>query len=470
MATRAVHWHEGMFLRPHHFQAAQRHRFEVMTRGEKWDVHYNWGLRAIDADLEALGNYRFVVHSLEARLRDGTLVAVPEDGELSPVDLREAFAAANQVDVYLAVPAWHSGRANVAFQGDADGVRYLVDTQDLDDENTGVNTQPMQFRRLNFKLLQSGQETTGYELLRIARLNKSARADATPDFDARYIPPVLACDAWRPLAVDVVQAVFDRVGKKLETVADQVLARGITFDSQAQGDPLLFGQLRVLNEAYALLDVLAFAQGIHPLTAFAELCRLTGQLAVFGDARRPPELPRYDHDDLGRCFFTVKAHIDTLLDTLVEPAYKERPFTGAGLRMQVSLEPAWLDSSWDMYVGVQSPLSPDECVRLLRGQLDLKIGSSDRVDGIFRSGQAGLRFSPCPTPPRALPAVAGQVYLQVNRDAPGGEWQHVQNSLSLAIRLNENLIAGNIQGQRILMVKTASQTTTLQFTLYVVPR
>jgi type VI secretion system protein ImpJ len=45
----------------------------------------------------------------------------------------------------------------------------------------------------------------------------------------------------------------------------------------------------------------------------------------------------------------------------------------------------------------------------------------------------------------------------------------VQRSLTLAIRLNENRIAGNIQGQRILTIKTGGQTTTLQFTLYVVP-
>jgi hypothetical protein len=30
------------------------------------------------------------------------------------------------------------------------------------------------------------------------------------------------------------------------------------------------------------------------------------------------------------------------------------------------------------------------------------------------------------------------------------------------------LIAGNIQGQRILTIKTGGQTTTMQFTLYVV--
>ena len=40
----------------------------------------------------------------------------------------------------------------------------------------------------------------------------------------------------------------------------------------------------------------------------------------------------------------------------------------------------------------------------------------------------------------------------------------------LAIRLNENRIAGNIQAQRKLTINMGGgQTTTLEFTLYVVP-
>src|SRR5262249_34480367 len=185
----------------------------------------------------------------------------------------------------------------------------------------------------------------------------------------------LACDAWRALGTGIVQAAYDRLRKKIETVATQVVSRGITFDSHAQGDALTFAQLRVLNQGFAVLEILGFAQGVHPLVAFTELCRLAGQLAIFGETRRPPDLPRYDHDDLAGCFARVKENIDNLLDVLVEPEYKERPFVGAGLRMQVSLEPAWLESGWDMYIGVQCPLSADECLRLLRpGQLDMKVG------------------------------------------------------------------------------------------------
>lgn len=471
MTMRAVHWHEGMFLRPHHFQSAFRYWSHVNYRGAKWDVHYNWGLRSIELDLDALANYRLVVRSLEGRLRDGTPLALPEDGLLPAVDLKNVFEKHQAVTVFLALPILHLGRAN-ATTATGSEVRFLLDTQELEDENTGVNPQPIQVRLLNVKLLVTGQDQTGYEVLPIARIEKSTRAEATPQLDETYIPPLLGCDAWKPLAAGILQAVYDRIGKKIELLAGQVVSRGITFDSHAPGDSLLFTQLRELNEGYSLLGILAFAQGVHPFMLYSELCRLVGQLSIFSATRRPPDLPRYDHDDLGQCFYRVKQHLDNLLNILVEPEYKERPFIGAGLRMQVTLEPAWLESVWQMFIGVQSPLDSEELIRMLTkpGQLDMKVGSSDRVDTIYRLGQAGLRFTHTPRPPRALPSLPGQIYFQVSREAQEAEWLNVQKSLTLALRVNESLIVGNIQAQRILTIKTGGQTTTLQFTLYVVPK
>src|SRR5262249_14944651 len=103
MTARAIHWHEGMFLRPHHFQALERHREHQTFRNEKWDLHHNWGLRAIDLDLNALTNYRFVVRALQARLRDGTLVELPADGPLPALELKGAFDQGQRVTVLLGV-------------------------------------------------------------------------------------------------------------------------------------------------------------------------------------------------------------------------------------------------------------------------------------------------------------------------------------------------------------------------------
>ena len=169
-----------------------------------------------------------------------------------------------------------------------------------------------------------------------------------------------------------------------------------------------------------MLGVLISAPGVHPLQMFLELSRVVGQLAIFGATRRPPDLPQYNHDDLGTCFAHLKQHLDAQLNIVVEPEYKERPFIGAGLRMQCSLEPAWVDPSWQMFIGVQSNLEAMQCVGLLTkaGQLDMKLGSSDRVEELFRQGAAGLRFVAEQLPPQALPKVPGQVYFQSD---PGPE-------------------------------------------------
>lgn len=470
MAMHAVNWHEGMFLRPQHFQTATRFLDQASHRQQKWDAHYSWGLRSLDIDEDSLANFRFVVRSLNARLRDGTILCVPDDLELPPLNLRNAFAEGGVVSVYLAVPLLALGQPNATTDASPVG-RFRVSAEELEDENTGVNPQTVQVRQLNAQLLLSHQDLDGYEVLPIARLEKSTRAEALPEIDKTYFPPMISCDAWQPLYRGILQAAHDRIGKKIDLLSAQVIQRGITFDTQTQGDPLILHQLRELNEAYAVFGILAFAQGIHPLQAYVELARVVGQLAIFGARRGAPDLPKYDHDDLSRCFFQAKGEIDLLLDLLVEPQYKERGFLGAGMRMQVALEPAWLETAWQMYIGVQSPLEVNECLRLLTkaGLLDMKLGSSDRVDNIFRQAQAGLKFTHSPRPPQSLPSPAGQVYFQVVRDPQDVEWQHVQKSLNLALRMNETFIAGSIQGQRLLSVKYNGKAVPLQFTLYVAP-
>src|SRR5262249_26993384 len=162
MTARPVHWHEGMFLRPHHFQAAARHAAWDLGRATHWNLHHDWGLRHIDLDRDALANHRLVVRSLQARLRDGTLVSLPEEAGLPALDLKPSLERSPSLTVLLALPVLHLGRANV---GDGGPARYRIDSLELEDENTGVNPQLLQVRLLNLRLLLGDQDQTGYQVL-----------------------------------------------------------------------------------------------------------------------------------------------------------------------------------------------------------------------------------------------------------------------------------------------------------------
>lgn len=472
MSHRPVHWHEGMFLRPHHFQAQQRHADAAALTQSSWDCHHYWGVRYLEWDAAALANSRLVVRRLAARLRDGTSVRVPEDCELNSVDLAAALAAAprGEFAVLLALPRVGLGRTNVA-DGRADG-RFRVDEVRLDDENAGGNEQPLLVRRLNARLIVSGDPDGGLETLPLLRLGRSAAGSAQPlDVDREYIPPLLGCDGFAALQNDILQDTYHQIGRRVELLAEVAERRGLTLDSQGEGNAQLVSQLGRLVEASALFSNLAFVPGVHPLTAYLELCRLVGQLAPFAEAIRAPELPRYDHDDLGGCFWKLKRLIDEMLNRVREPGYRERAFVGAGKQMRVTMDPAWLGTGWGMFIGVGCELSSDVVRNLLTrgGRLDMKVGASDRVDGVFARGQEGLRFTAAPTTPPGLPARPGLTFLQIANTAAQDEWTFVQRSQSLAVRFKEEIIAGNIHEERVLKINYGGQKYDLTFTLYMVP-
>ena len=485
MRNLPVQWSEGLFLRPHHFQAADRSWEEGLQRSEQWDHTYNYGIRRIEISEEAIANYQVQINMCHARLKDGTLVALepgqdPDRVDLKPalnqrkettVDLKTAFETNDEVRVYLGVPKLKMGSANVGRAGETGMQRYLALQQSMQDESRGGNDQEIELRQLNVRVLLSTDDLSGYEVLPIAQIQRAGEREATPRIDPTYYPPMLAVDAWQPLALHIVRAIYDVIGKKIEVLAEQVVNRNIGFDSQEPGDLDRLFMLSRLNEGYATLEVMAFAQGVHPLTAYTELARLLGQLSIFDPERRPPEIPRYDHADLATLFRYIKDRIERLINLVRDYEYEQRYFVGVGAGMQVTLELKWFNSDWQWYVGVScGELSETECRELLSaGQLDWKLGSSRQVEILFKHRAEGLALVPMVCLPRALPARGGWIYYQVSRQ--NAAWKDVQETQTLAMRLKESLIVNRdtLAGERKLIVSSRGRQVVLQFALFAVP-
>src|SRR5690606_13076907 len=249
------------------------------------------------------------------------------------------------------------------------------------DENRTSSDQEVQFRELNVRILVSSQDLSGYELLPIAQIKRAGEGEAAPQLDEGYIPPLLSIDAWSGLQRGFVRAIYDIIGQKIEVLSQQVINRGISRDTREPGDADRIDLLDKLNEAYGTLAVLAFAQGVHPLVAYTELCRILGKLSIFDRERRTSDIPPYDHEDLVRIFTFVKRRIEEIIRSVRDYEYQQRYFVGVGMGMQVSLEPHWFNSNWQWFIGVKKgDLSERECRELLSSsQLDWKFGSSRQV-------------------------------------------------------------------------------------------
>lgn len=472
-----VSWHEGQFLRPHHFQAAERYSEELQRLTADWAVPANYGLRTFAYSHEALANRQFELQALEARMRDGTVVRLeageePERLNLASADLAAAFESSDTVTVYVAVPVLKLGRPNVSAEQTSE-TRYQEGPQLLADEHAGGNDQEIRVRHLNVQLRLSTQDLSGYEVLPLVRLKRAAADHASPEADAEFIPPLLSTDAVPELGRDIVRALFDIIGRKIEVLSQQVTNRGVGFESRHPGDLDRLLMLSRLNEAASVLRTLAFIRGVHPLVVYTELSRLAGGLSIFAPERVAAELPAYDHEDLGNVFLQVKQEIVRLLNTVQEYEYEQRYFTGVGLGLQVSLKSEWFHSNWDWFIGVRKgELTTEEVRHLLSaGQLDWKLGSSRQVEQLFQHRAQGLELVPLDRQIRSLPSDQEWLFYDVPRQQSPA-WQDVQQTESLAMRLKDSLILNfdQLQGQRSLEVAVRGRRATLEFALFAVPR
>jgi type VI secretion system protein ImpJ len=483
MRNLPVHWYEGVFLRPQHFQAADRHWAEQLHTSGRWDEPYNYGIHEIALSREALANNQFELSKLQARMRDGTLIDL-EGGQtpdrldigeaISPaasVALDEAFEKAATIKVYVGVPRAVLGRANVGTAEEPGEARHVDVTSTVHDESWGGESEDIQFRRLNVKLLLSTQDLSGYELLPLAQIKRAGQGEAAPQLDDSYIPPVLNLDAWPGLGRDMVRAIYDVIGRKSEVLSRQIASRGIGLESHEPGDADRILMLSTLNSAYTTLGFLAFAQGVHPREAYCELCRIVGQLSIFGPDRRAAGVLPYNHDDLHRIFLDLRLRIEGLLNAVRDYEYEQRSFIGVGLGMQVTLEPRWFNSDWQWYIGVnKGDLSQRECLDLLT-QLDWKLGSSRQVELLFKHRAPGVQLSPVERTVRALPTRTDWMYFEVPRqDAPA--WADVQQTQTLAMRLKDSLILNldKLQGEQNLVVSAFGRKTSMKFALFAVPQ
>jgi len=102
-----VHWHEGLFLQPHHLQLTQR-RLQVDIRAARaLLVPYCYGVVESRLSHDDLADGRIRFERLRAIMPSGQEVFFPEDANLPALDIKAELArGAGGMEVSLAVPLW----------------------------------------------------------------------------------------------------------------------------------------------------------------------------------------------------------------------------------------------------------------------------------------------------------------------------------------------------------------------------
>ena len=117
--NRPVLWAEGMFLRPHHLQAAERFHEESLQDEVRRIQPFFWGITRMEIAQDQLENHVFELRDVEAKLKDGSTLSAGGNLRVFPRPFKaELEQSGGRMDVFLGVPVLRDDAPNTFFPGE----------------------------------------------------------------------------------------------------------------------------------------------------------------------------------------------------------------------------------------------------------------------------------------------------------------------------------------------------------------
>jgi type VI secretion system protein ImpJ len=421
-----IHWHEGLFLQPHHLQTQQRGIYKALYGERRFSMTFPYGVIEARLAVDDLEDHRVRFDRLHVALPGGAIFRYPEDAELPSLDIKAAFRDRGEdFMIYLAVPVWLDERPNAIEFGTAAGPRqkiiYQVAESEVCDENTGRNKQPMQVRRLNGMLMFEDDDFSDCEYIPLLRVMRQVSdAAGMPRMNPRYVPPTLLLRGAPPLMQLVrdltsqIAATRDQLAAHLaNTPLDLRSLQGMQFEQLAR--------LRCLHRsAGQLMSLVDTAEGrVPPFEVYLELRSLLNELEALYPARAEWTCSPYNHDNPWPPFQELDTKIRSYLGGVVKPRYRKIEFRFADGLFTGDMDPGFFQDATGFYLSVETATDPASLVRLMEDSDHFKLMPASFGIRAIR----GLALKEERHPPFELPVKARTYYYRLNLDASRRIWE-----------------------------------------------
>jgi len=432
-----VIWSEGLFLRPHHFQQAERFLERWIDARVGAVQSFTYGFTRLELDLESLKIGKLGIRTAAGIMPDGTPFAIPDDMPApSPIDV--AADQRNTV-VCLALPMRRAGMPEFTLDPTRNGglARYAgVDASVSDAIAEIQGSADLKVGQLNLRLAMDSDPLDAFSTLGVARIIEK-RSNNQIVLEESFIPPCLDCRASSVLH-EYLREVGNLVRHRAVTVADRLSQPG----QKGVAEITDFLMLQLLNRFDPLLGHLLETALLHPETLYAVLLAMAGELATYTHAdRRPAELAAYRHDALAETYAPLIADIRASLTAVIEQNVVSIPIEdrGRGLFTAMIQDPDMVRNA-SFVLAIQASMPIEQIRQIFPTQV--KIGPSDKIRDLVMSQLPGIMLSLLPVAPRQIPYHAGFCYFELDR---GSEfWKYMETNRLLAMH-----IAGDFPGLQI---------------------
>ncbi len=403
-----VAWTEGLFLRPQHFQQADRYHENSLIARTGRITPYPWGVTTLEIDNDLAQQGKFGVRRASGVMPDGMPFDIPDMSPLpEPIELNERLA--NTV-VGLAVPAIAKNSREVDFPESDSASRYWRQNAAVIDATAATASEEeidIAHPRLSYVVMDGTKR--GFTQIGLARVNEIQ--DKTIVFDNRYLPPAISTQAHPGFSGLVDRAkgwIEKRLSELSRFAADPSSGGGLQYSD--------FFILQSLNRSVPIIRHFENSKYVHPERLYETLISLAGDLMTYTTTERmAPTYKPYDHDNLADTFGPVMDDLQRALAGGSRNVFRLELEERAGnvYISRIRDRTLFQDCSFIVEVASARPLTE------IQQQFPhlFKIGPSTKMREIVHAQLPGIEIEHLPTPPRQIRALTGHVYFRLNRSS-----------------------------------------------------
>jgi type VI secretion system protein ImpJ len=430
-----VHWHEGLFLLPHHLQWMQRDVQKQIRLSRSLLSPYAYGVVESKLSYDDLADGRIRFEKLRVIMPSGQEIWFPEDAQLPALDIKSQLTSSGgAIEACIAVPLWAKNRENSFDLGrPADPLVKLlyipVEEREVADENTGKNPHSLHVRKINARVALKDQDLTDMEFLPIVRILRGTGDDAgkaRPDPD--FVPPCVLLRSSATLQ-DLMRDLAAQLSASREAFRIKLTSGGIGMEKKWE----FTCKLGILSKYAASLPSIVEEGTISPFVLYLKLRELWGELSALNPEKAVFDCEPYNHLDPLRSLRQVDRKIRG--EIIVSPGELWRvPFAGAPGLLRAALEPQHFQRPIGYYLGVKTTRD--------RTQLALYISNRDKFKLMPRSMEGvmvfGIELKEENAPPIDLPGESGLYYFRINLagDQNQRRWEQIKQDGSASLVWN----------------------------------
>ncbi len=434
--ARKVLWREGLFLTPQHFQALDG-RVEWLSQfNTKCLSQYFWGLYSLDIDLESVSNWQFTVKSVQAIMRDGSVIDCPDIDGLPPARSFEDLLTPDKqsLAVYLALPREDEGRPAVKLAEDGPGerIRYERVIQEVTDYVTGSKPREIEFVMKRPEIRFQGEQSDAFDILPIAQLQLVG--SGRPSLAAGFLPPCLALSA-SPLWMDTVRSMFGRVN----ALASDLCAK-LTYGSDRRLNLTIpdipdYLQARELATIVPILQQYYEDPLAHPFSVYQTLTALLARLGVvfgFSDPNCADNFMPYDHESPSKGLASLVQNLEEMFNLIrmaPQDSIPTEPMPGREGMWISDLSGIQLTGTEEFYVWARAEMEDDEFMQDFSQKF--RVASPEQIDQLITFALPGVPLSKVINPPVMLRAPQKGHYFLI--DTRHEMWRKVLDSRKLVL-------------------------------------